>query len=361
MKGMIFEYIEKYEYEELVFCHDKNAGLKAVIGIHDTTLGPAGGGTRRWVYGNEWDAIEDVMRLARGMTYKYAGAGLNLGGGKAVIMVEDYDEKSEAMYRSLGRFVNSLNGRFFTGEDVGTDALDLEYIGMETPYVVGIPDPRTGKTEPSPKTAFGVSQGIKACVEEVFDDKSLKSKTVAIQGTGNVGRYLIEELKREGARLVVADINKKKLKDILERHKDLDSVEPEEIYSVDCDIFAPCALGAILNDETIPTLKCKIVAGAANNQLKDSEHGDLLHEKGILYAPDYIVNAGGAVDDADTWEKGGYNTERAKKKVARVHDNVKKVIAIAKRDGIPTYRAADVMVEERIKNMRKIKRIGKEW
>lgn len=361
MKGKIFQYIEKYGYEELVFCHDRAAGLRAVIAIHDTTLGPAGGGTRRWVYDDEWDAIEDAMRLARGMTYKYAGAGLNLGGGKAVIMVDEYDQKSETMYRSLGRFVNSLNGRFFTGEDVGTDARDLDYIGMETSYVVGIPDPRTGKTEPSPKTAFGVLQGMKACVEEVFGDKSLRGKTVAIQGTGNVGQYLIEELLREGVKLIITDIDKGKVKKVIEKHKGVEAVEPEEIYSVACDIFAPCALGATLNDETIPKLKCKIVSGAANNQLKESEHGDLLHRMGILYAPDYIINAGGAVDDADTFEKGGYNAERAMKKVARVYDNVKKVILIAKRDGIPTYKAADVMVEERLEKIRRIKRIGKGW
>jgi leucine dehydrogenase len=361
MKGKIFEHIEKYGHEELVFCHDKEAGLKAIIAIYDTTLGPAGGGTRRWVYENEWDAIEDAMRLSRSMTYKYAAAGLNLGGGKAVIMVDNYDQKSESMYRSLGRFVNSLNGRFFTGEDVGTDARDLEYMAMETPHVLGIPDPRTGKTECSPKTAFGVSQGMKACAEEVFPDKSLRDKIVAIQGTGNVGQYLIGELLKEGAKLIVTDISIERLKSVSNKYKGIETVGAEEIYSVKCDIFAPCALGAILNDDTIPKLKCKIVAGSANNQLKEERHGDLLHKMGILYAPDYVINVGGAVDDADSFEKGGYNYERAIKKVARIYDNVRKVISIAKREGVPTYRAADVMVEERLERIRKIKRIGKSW
>ncbi len=357
MKGKLFERIERDGFEELVFCYDREAELKAVIAIHDTTLGRAGGGTRRWVYKDEGDAIEDVMRLARGMTYKFAGAGLNLGGGKAVMMVDDYDHKSEAMYRAMGRFVQSLNGRFYTGEDVGTGARELDWMVMETVHVVGIPDPRIGKTEPSPKTAFGVVQAMKACVEEVFGNTSLKNKTVSIQGVGNVGQYLVDELLKEGAKLVVTDIDKGKVTRILQKNKGIESVEPEEIYTVDCDIFAPCALGEILNDETIPKLKCKVVAGSANCQLLEDKHGDMLHERGILYAPDYVANSGGAMDDADTFEKGGYNLDRARRKVERIYDNMKKVISIAKRDGLPTYRAADVMAEERIRKINSIKRL----
>jgi leucine dehydrogenase len=234
-------------------------------------------------------------------------------------------------------------------------------MAMETPHVLGIPDPRTGKTECSPKTAFGVSQGMKACAEEVFPDKSLRDKIVAIQGTGNVGQYLIGELLKEGAKLIVTDISIERLKSVSNKYKGIETVGAEEIYSVKCDIFAPCALGAILNDDTIPKLKCKIVAGSANNQLKEERHGDLLHKMGVLYAPDYVINAGGAVDDADSFEKGGYNYERAIKKVARIYDNVKKVISISKQEDMPTYRAADVMVEERLERLRKIKRIGKGW
>ncbi len=357
MKDNIFEYMMKYGYEEVRLCHDKSTGLKAVIAIHDTTLGPAGGGTRRWTFASELEAIEDALRLARAMTYKYAAAGINCGGGKGVIMVDSMDNKSEELYRAYGRFVDSFNGRFFTGGDVGTDIRELRFIAMETDYVVGLPETwGEGRPEGYMPTSWGVIRGMKACCEEVYGDPSLEGRTVAVQGLGKVGAPLVRYLVEEGAKVIVTDLLNEKVKETVDQYGGkVTAVVPDKIYSVDHDVFSPCALGGILNDETIPQLKCKIVAGGANNQLKEDRHGDLLHKKGILYAPDYVINAGTAIDDVETTRKGGYNYKRAREEVDQIYNRIRNIIEISKRDNIPTYKAADKFAEERIKKIGGIK------
>ncbi|VWX33144.1 Leu/Phe/Val dehydrogenase [Exiguobacterium oxidotolerans] len=345
----IFETMEMEDYEQVVFCHDKVSGLKAIIAIHDTTLGPALGGLRMWNYASDEEALVDALRLSKGMTYKNAAAGLNLGGGKAVIIGDAKTQKSEALFRAFGRYVQSLNGRYITAEDVNTTVADMDYIHMETDFVTGVSPAFGSSGNPSPVTAYGVYRGMKAAAKEVYGTDSLGGKTIAIQGVGNVAFNLCRHLHEEGAKLIVTDINQDALRRAEEAFGAL-IVAPDEIYSVDADIFAPCALGATLNDETIPQLKVKVIAGAANNQLKEDRHGDMLEERGILYAPDFVINAGGVINVAD--ELDGYNRDRAMKKVELVYDAVAKVIEISKRDHLPTYRAAEKMAEERIATMR---------
>ncbi|KQU59674.1 Glu/Leu/Phe/Val dehydrogenase [Rossellomorea marisflavi] len=346
----IFSYMEQYDYEQLVFCQDQESGLKAIIAIHDTTLGPALGGTRMWTYESEEAAIEDALRLAKGMTYKNAAAGLNLGGGKTVIIGDPRKDKNEEMFRAFGRYIQGLNGRYITAEDVGTTVADMDLIHEETDYVTGISPAFGSSGNPSPVTAYGVYRGIKAAAKEAFGTDSLEGKTIAVQGVGNVAYNMCRHLHEEGANLIVTDINKEAVQRAVEEFG-AKAVDTNEIYGVDCDIFAPCALGAIINDETIPQLKAKVIAGAANNQLKESRHGDAIHEMGIVYAPDYVINAGGVINVAD--ELYGYNSERAMKKVEQVYNNVERVIEIAKRDHVATYVAADRMAEERIEKMRR--------
>lgn len=345
----IFQYLEKYDYEQLVFCQDKQSGLKAIIAIHDTTLGPALGGTRMWTYANEEAAIEDALRLARGMTYKNAAAGLNLGGGKTVIIGDPRKDKNEEMFRAFGRYIQSLNGRYITAEDVGTTVADMDLIHEETDYVTGISPAFGSSGNPSPVTAYGVYRGMKAAAKAAFGTDSLESKVVAIQGVGNVAYHLCKHLHDEGARLIVTDIHKEAVKRAVDDFG-AKAVNPNEIYSVECDIYAPCALGAVINDDTIPQIKAKVIAGAANNQLQDTSHGDIIHKMGIIYAPDYVINAGGVINVAD--ELYGYNRERALKKVDTIYSNIERVIEISKRDHIPTYLAADRLAEERIERMR---------
>ncbi|AJD91398.1 leucine dehydrogenase [Jeotgalibacillus malaysiensis] len=346
----LFTYMEKYDYEQLVFCQDKNSGLKAIIAIHDTTLGPALGGTRMWTYDSEEDAIEDALRLAKGMTYKNAAAGLNLGGGKTVIIGDPLKDKNEEMFRAFGRYIQGLAGRYITAEDVGTTVKDMDLIHEETDYVTGISPAFGSSGNPSPVTAYGVYRGIKAAANEAYGSDSLEGKTIAVQGVGNVAFTLCRHLHEEGAKLIVTDINKESVQRAVDEFG-AKAVEPNEIYGVDCDIFAPCALGAIINDNTLEVLKADVIAGAANNQLKETRHGDILHERGIVYAPDYVINAGGVINVAD--ELYGYNRERAMKNVEKVYDNVARVFEIAKRDGVPSYLAADRMAEERIASMAK--------
>ncbi|MDQ0224976.1 branched-chain amino acid dehydrogenase [Metabacillus niabensis] len=345
----IFNYMENFDYEQLVFCQDKQSGLKAIIAIHDTTLGPALGGTRMWMYESEEAAIEDALRLARGMTYKNAVAGLNLGGGKTVIIGDPKKDKNEEMFRAFGRYIQGLNGRYITAEDVGTTVEDMDIIHEETDYVTGISPAFGSSGNPSPVTAYGVYRGMKAAAKEAFGTDSLTNKKVAIQGVGNVAYHLCKYLHEEGVKLIVTDINKEAIQRAVNDFQ-AEAVEPNEIYSVDSDIFAPCALGAVLNDVTIPQLKASVIAGAANNQLKEPRHGEILHQKGIIYAPDYVINAGGVINVAD--ELYGYNRERALKKVENIYNNIESVIEISKRDQIPTSLAADRLAEERIAKMK---------
>ncbi|QNO16179.1 Glu/Leu/Phe/Val dehydrogenase [Alkalicella caledoniensis] len=349
----IFKYMEKYDYEQLVICHDKTSGLKAIIGIHDTTLGPALGGTRMWNYATEEEAIEDALRLSKGMTYKAAAAGLNLGGGKTVIWGDSKTQKSEELFRAFGRYVQSLNGRYITAADVGTVVDDMDNIRLETNHVVGISSSQGGSGDPSPKTAWGVFRGIQASANEAWGSDDLTGKVVAVQGTGKVGYYVCKYLHEAGAKLIVTDIDQASIDRVVNEFG-AQVVALDEIYGVECDIYSPNALGATINDDTIPQFKCKVIAGGANNQLKEERHGDIIHEKGFIYAPDYVINAGGLINVAD--ELKGYNEERAMQSVSKIYDNIKRVYAIAKRDGIPIYKAADRMAEERIEKIGSVHR-----
>ena len=347
----VFEKMEEFDHEQIVVNYDEETGLKAIIAIHDTSLGPALGGTRLWNYDNEEEALVDVMRLSKGMTYKAAAAGLNLGGGKAVIIGDADNIKSEELWRAFGRFVQSLNGRYITAEDVNTTVEDMSYIAEETDFVTGLPGT---SGNPSPVTAFGVWKAMKATADEVYGTPDLEGKTVAIQGVGHVGYPLAKHINEEGGNLIVTDIKQENIDRVVEDFG-AEVVEPDEIFGVDCDIFAPSALGAVINDDTIPQLKCDIICGAANNVLKDEEkHGDKLDEMGILYGPDYVANAGGLINVYD--ELQGYNRDRAINRASKIYDNMKKVIEISKRDNIPTYKAADIMAEERIEKVSKVRR-----
>ncbi len=356
MDESLFTYMEKYGYEKVLLFQNEDVGLKAVLAIHSTVLGPAAGGCRMWTYASDLDAIEDALRLARGMTYKYAAAGVNLGGGKVVILGDPKTQKSEMLFRALGRFINSLRGEYLTGEDVGTTLEDMDYIRMETPYVITLPEASGGAGPIGPATAFGVLQAMKACAEEVHGSGSLQDRSVLVQGLGAVGSPMVELLVKEGARVLVADVDGHKVEKV-QRDFPVQAIEPEGVYEAAVDVYCPCALGGVLNDETIPALRAKIVCGSANNQLRESRHGDELDRRGILYAPDYIANAGGTVFDTDRlW--GGVNPKRGMSKVARIHERMKQVIALAKQKHIPTYLAADRLAEERIEQARAVKRIG---
>ncbi|MDT3427128.1 leucine dehydrogenase [Paenibacillus forsythiae] len=341
----LFTALTQDDYEQLLFCQDRASGLKAIIAIHDTTLGPALGGTRMWTYASEEEAIVDALRLAKGMTYKNAVSGLNLGGGKTVIIGDPAKDKNEAMFRAFGRYIQGLNGRYITAEDVGTTEDDMDIIHQETDYVTGISKSYGSSGNPSPVTAFGVYRGMKAAAKEAFGTDSLAGKTIAVQGVGHVAFSLCGHLQEEGARLIVADINKEAVRRAVETYG-AQAVDPKDIVGVDCDIYAPCALGATINDQTLPLIKAKVIAGAANNQLKEPRHGDALHEKGIVYAPDYVINAGGVINIAD--ELNGYNKERALKQVAKIYDSIARVLEISREKGIPTHTAADHLAEERI-------------
>lgn len=349
----IFSYMEKYDYEQVVFCHDRASGLKAIIAIHNTVLGPALGGLRMWPYKTEEEALEDALRLARGMTYKNAAAGLNYGGGKAVIIGDPKKDKSEALFRAFGRYVESLNGRYITAVDVGTTVEDMDIIHEETDYVTGVSPAFGSSGNPSPVTAYGIFIGMKAACKEAFGTDDLQGKTVAVQGVGNVAYHLCKYLHEEGASLIVTDINKAAVQRAVSEFG-AKAVDAEEIYSVSCDVFSPCALGGIINDETIPQLKAKVIAGSANNQLKEERHGEMLHEKGIVYAPDYVINAGGVINVAD--ELNGYNRERALKKVEGIYHSLTEIFKISKEENISTARAADELAERRIEQIARSRR-----
>jgi leucine dehydrogenase len=312
-------------------------GLKAIVAIHNTSLGPALGGTRMWNYKNEEEALTDVLRLSKGMTYKASAAGLNLGGGKAVIIGDPKTQKSEGLFRAFGQFVNSLNGKYITAEDVGTGVQDMEYIFMETPWVTGIPKDFGGSGDPSPYTAHGVLMGIKASAKWQLGTESLKGMRIAVQGLGNVGSNLVRFLVEEGAQVIVSDIDQEKVKLYADKYK-ISTSHPDEILFAPCDILAPCALGAVVNDKTIDRIQAKVVAGGANNQLAEARHGDMLKQKGILYAPDYVINAGGLMNVFVELE--GYSQERAHEKTKKVFDNCWKVFEIAKKENIGTHLAA---------------------
>ncbi|MDP2871318.1 MAG: Glu/Leu/Phe/Val dehydrogenase [Bacillota bacterium] len=348
----VFERMEAHGYEQVALCHDGTSGLRAIIAIHDTTLGPALGGCRMWNYESEDAALDDALRLARGMTYKSAVAGLNLGGGKSVIIGDPRTQKSEALLRAFGRFVQSLQGRYWTAEDVGTGVEDMEVIRQETDYVAGTAG-EGGGGDPSPATAYGVFQGMRACLKEISGQDSLSGRVVALQGVGHVGMSLARLLHQAGARLIVSDIYTDRL-DAAVAEFGATAVSADAIFGQECDVFSPCALGAVINPGTIPQLRCKVVAGAANNQLASDADGDALEARGILYAPDYVINAGGVINVAD--ELDGYNRERAYRRIAQIAGNLTRVFALARERSVPSYRAADLVAEERIELIGRIQR-----
>lgn len=348
----LFETLHTSEHEQVMFCHNKDAGLKAIIAIHNTVLGPALGGLRMWPYKTEQEALDDVLRLSRGMTYKAAVAGLNLGGGKSVIIGDPSKDKSEALFRAFGRFMESMKGRYITAEDVGIDVNDMEYVFHETDNVVGVHQVHGGSGDPSPFTAYGTVQGLKAALQQRFGNEEVGSYSYALQGVGHVGFEMAKLLRNEGAKVFVTDINENSVRRCVDE-LGCEAVGLDEIYDVDADVFSPSALGGIINMETIPRFKFKVVCGSANNQLATDECGDELERRGIVYAPDYAVNAGGLMNVSIEFE--GYNRERAKRMMRTIYYNVSQIFKIAERDGISSWKAADRMAEERITAIGKIK------
>ena len=346
----IFTIASEMGHEEVVFCSDPESGLKAIVAIHDTSIGPALGGCRFWDYRNEEEAITDVLRLSRGMTYKAAVAGLPLGGGKAVIMGNPQKLKSEQLFRAFGKFVQGLNGRYITAEDVNVRPDDINFVAKETKYVAGVTSSSHGSGDPSPVTALGVFSGLRAAVKYKLKTDSLKDVRVAVQGVGAVGKSLVHQLSEAGAKVVVADINKEAAKIVAETYK-AKLMDPFEIHGADVDVFAPCALGGILNDQTIPAIKAKIIAGAANNQLlEEKKHGFMLMEKGILYSPDYVINAGGLINVCH--ELKGYNRDKALSEALGIYNTLLHVFETSEAQSIPTWEASNHIAEVRVQEAR---------
>jgi leucine dehydrogenase len=344
-----FAEMQTWGHEQVLFSHEPSCGYFGIIAIHDTTLGPALGGTRVWPYESTEAAIRDVLRLARGMTYKSAVAGLNLGGGKAVIIADPKRADRESLFRAHGRFVETLGGRYITAEDVGTSPTDMEFVKRETKHVAGL---LNLSGDPSPVTGYGVYVGMKAAAKAKWGKDSLAGKTIAVQGCGKVAYYLMTHLKEEGARLIVTDIDGEKVQRVVDE-LGATSVATDAIYDVEADIFAPCALGGILNDDTIGRLKVEVVAGGANNQLGEMRHGREIEARGILYAPDYVINGGGVINVYG--ELQGWTMQRAKRKAQEIYDTILRVFMIAERDGVPSFEAADRLAEERIKSVAALK------
>ena len=344
---MIFEAIGENAHEQVSYMNDAESGYRGIIAIHDTTLGPALGGTRFWDYENEHDALVDVLRLSRGMTYKAAVAGLDLGGGKSVILGDNKAVDREGIFRAHGRHVELMGGRYITAEDVGTSPQDMNYIRLETDHVVGLED-RFG--DPSPVTAFGVYRGMKACAQFRFGDASLVDKAVAVQGLGHVGYYLCKLLHEEGARLIVTDMDAEKV-DRVVREFGASAVGTDDIYSAKADVFAPCALGAVINDDTLDVLQMEIIAGGANNQLAEDRHGDELKRRGITYAPDYVVNGGGLINAHG--ELSRWSMEQAHQKVEEIYGTILGVLEIARDEGVPSYKAARRLALRRIEDAKR--------
>ncbi len=337
-------------HDEVAFWHDARAGLKAIIAIHDTTLGPALGGCRMWDYGDDDEALEDVLRLSRGMTYKAAMAGLNLGGGKSVVLGDSHKDKSEPLLRSLGRFVDSLGGRYIVAEDVGMSVADMDIVRQETRFVAGVGE-RGG--DPSPATAWGVFNGVKAAVHHKLGREDLSGVSVAVQGLGHVGAHLCDHLAGDGVRLLVTDIDEKAMRRAQQRNG-ATAIAPEKIYDAEVDVFAPCALGGVINDETVPRLKASIVAGSSNNQLAEARHGKALADRGILYAPDYVINAGGLIYVSyEVSYRGPYfDRDVAMAHAGRLYNRLRDLFVRAEAEAVPTHEMADRIAWERLEEVR---------
>jgi leucine dehydrogenase len=353
MSNKVFELVNELEHEQIVFCHDPKSNLKAIIAIHNTTLGPALGGTRMWNYNSDDEAVIDAARLSRGMTYKAAISGLNLGGGKAVI-IGSPELKSEALWRRYGKFVNSLGGKYITAEDVNTSASDMEYIHLETKHVTGIPEYMGGSGDPSPFTAYGVYVGMKACAHKHWGNDSLEGKKVLVQGVGHVGQYLVGHLQEAGAKIYITDINEARIKETTDKFN-VQFVDPKEMLNLDLDVYAPCALGATVNDESIAAMNCPIIAGAANNQLAvEKIHGRKLIDKGILYAPDFLINAGGLINVAAEAD-GNYNREKVNKDVEKIYNRILDIFSLSEKENITTQEAAMQIAQKRIDDIASVK------
>ncbi len=352
-KFPLFSTLQDMGHEQVVVCSDPEIGLKAIIAIHNTTLGPALGGTRMWMYETEEEAMRDVLRLSRGMTYKSAISGLNLGGGKAVIIGDPHTDKNETLFRAFGRFVDGLAGRYITAEDVGMTVQDMEWIYSETKYVTGIPETLGGSGNPSPVTAYGVYMGVKACAKKAFGNDSLSGKKIALQGAGNVASFFAKRAADEGAKLFITDIYTEKANKLAEEVGGT-VVSPDEIYGLDVDVFAPCALGGVVNDDTMDQFKCPIIAGGANNILDNEDvHGQMLVDRGIIYAPDYVINAGGVINISSELE--GYNREQAMNQTAKIYDTTLNILSYSEDHNIPTHKASNILAEQRIADVARLK------
>ncbi len=346
----VFGQISFDDHEQIVFCNDKDTGLKAIIGIHNTVLGPALGGTRMWDYNNEWEALNDVLRLSRGMTFKSAITGLNLGGGKAVIIGDANTQKTPELMRKFGEFVHSLSGKYITAEDVGMTTEDMDTVREVTPYVTGISESKGGAGNPSPITAYGVFMGMKAAAKFKFGSDVLEDKHIYVQGIGHVGEALVEHLVNEGAKVTIADISQERLERVRSKYN-VTIYGGQDLYEEEMDIYAPCALGATINDDTILKLKAKIIAGAANNQLAEDRHGKMLQDLGIVYAPDFLINAGGIINVYAELEN--YGRQEIIRKTENIYNTTLEILKRAKDKGITTNMAAVTMAKERIETRRK--------
>ena len=353
-KNTVITEMQNNDHEQIVFCQDNASGLKAIIAIHNTTLGPALGGTRMWNYSTEADALNDVLRLSRGMTFKASISGLNLGGGKAVIIGDSYTQKSEALFRRFGKFVDSLGGKYITAEDVGISPKDMEYVNMETKHVSGLPKSLGGSGDPSPVTAYGVYIGMKAASKKQYGTDSLEGKKVLVQGVGHVGETLVKHLTKDGAKVMISDINLNRLEQVAQKYNAQIIENKDVIFDLDMDIYAPCALGATLNDSTIDRLKCSLIAGAANNQLLDEvKHGEMLKQKGILYAPDFLINAGGLINVYREVE--GISEERALELTEGIYYTTLKTFQTAEEQNITPQLAALHVAKSRIESIAQLK------
>lgn len=342
----VFGQISFDDHEQIVFCNDKDTGLKAIIGIHNTVLGPALGGTRMWDYASEWEALNDVLRLSRGMTYKSAITGLNLGGGKAVIIGDAKTQKTPELMRRFGRFVDSLSGKYITAEDVGMETADMDTVHEVTKNVVGISEEKGGSGNPSPITAYGVFMGLKAAAKHKFGTDNLEGKTVLVQGIGHVGETLVKHLTENGAKVYISDINQERLEEVKKKY-DANIFEGKDVYDAEVDIYAPCALGATINDDTVKRIKAKVIAGAANNQLADeATHGKILKERGIVYAPDFLINAGGIINVYAELEK--YDKKEILKKTENIYNTTLEILTKADKEEMTSHYAALKIAQQRI-------------
>ncbi len=347
----VFGQLSFDNHEQVVFCNDKDTGLKAIIGIHNTVLGPALGGTRMWQYANEWEALNDVLRLSRGMTFKAAITGLNLGGGKAVIIGDAKTQKTPELMKRFGEFVHSLSGRYITAEDVGMETADMDLVREVTPYVTGISEDKGGGGNPSPITAYGVFMGMKAAAQYKFGTDILEDKKVLVQGIGHVGESLVENLVNEGANVIIDDINEERLQQVSSKYG-VSIYRGDDIYSEDIDIYSPCALGATVNDDTIYKIKAQVIAGAANNQLaNEDKHGSILKERGIVYAPDFLINAGGIINVYAELE--GYDKQEIVRKTENIFNTTLEILEKAGSNGLTSHQAALNIAKSRIETRKK--------